>query len=422
MKTAGLMLALLFAVGCRVAKVDNPVAPPPPPRISFDDGTPERLYASKNPDDSSGRVSINESGALRSAADEIPSYEEMEIDLKREQDLRMASGTVNDTASLPDLGEATGAVVLVNGEPIFAEDVLQDFAGNLAKAEAAVEAGQLPREEFLKFRAEVIRRQLPAHINSKLLANALKKSLKEEQKEQLKVGLQQSFDKEMESKQKQLGVKSRGELEVELAKHGWTMSRWRSAFEEQQMAQYYVLENAGTPPKYSRQELFDYYQEHQDEFAVTGKVKWRQIVIDFKKRGGEPNARKDMEQVKQQLIEGVAFAELAKEHSDGSTAYDGGLWDWTELGSLADEKLEALLFRLRPNTVSDVFRSGDSYQIVKVEERVDPGHLPFADVHNQIKKSLKDKAYKESARKLVEELKESAVIEPKFNMGEISLE
>ncbi len=417
-RTFSLVMALLAAAGCnKVAKVDNPVAPEPPPRISFDDGTPQR---DREP---SGQIDVGDETRLANVADEIPTYEEWTVAHNGVKRVKTTQTALTSGELDKDLGSATGTIVLVNGEPIFAEDVLLEFEQHIANTKERMSPEQFEESqpEIRAARAAFLRQRLPMHIQSKLLSSALLRTLDDEKKELLKEGLGKAFDAELEKKKKELGITSRGELEVALAKEGLTMERMRQAFNENQMAQVYVSQNTGTPPKFSRRELLDYYQEHQEDYAVEGKVKWRQIKIDFERRGGEAVARKDIAQVGQQLINGASFAELAQAHSDGLTAQDGGLWDWTEMGSLVDEDLEAILFQLPPGTVSDVIKSGDSYQIVQVVERIDPGYLPFEDVHEEIKTKLRNDRFQQEVKKLVDKLKATAVIEPKYDFGDAPL-
>ena len=89
--------------------------------------------------------------------------------------------------------------------------------------------------------------------------------------------------------------------------------------------------------------------------------------------------------------------------------------------SVVDEDLEAILFQLPPGTVSDVIKSGDSYQIVQVVERIDPGYLPFEDVHEEIKTKLRNDRFQQEVKKLVDKLKATAVIEPKYDFGDAQL-
>jgi len=417
-RTLLIVVTLVITTGCnKIAKVDNPVSPEPPPRMSFDDGS------TMGPSKKAGQVAVHNETPLANVADEIPKYDDLPLG---EEDVTRVSNTRSgpqSTGGDHDLGNATGTVVLVNGEPIFAEDVLLEFEKRVAKTKRRMTPAQLEaaQPELRAARAEFLRRSLPMHVQSRLLSSALLKSLNDEKKALLNEGLKQAFEDSLEKKKKELGITSRGELEVAMAREGVTMQRMQQAFNENQMAQLYVSQNAGTPPKFSRRELFDYYQEHQEEYAVEGKVKWRQIKISFEERGGEMVARQDMAQIEQLLINGTEFSKLAEEHSDGPTAINGGMWDWTEKGSLVDENLEAILFQIRPGTVSDVVQSSDSYHIVQVVERVDPGYVPFEDVHEKIKMELRNKLYQQAATKLVDELKKSAVIEPKYDLGDTAL-
>ncbi|WP_339909365.1 peptidylprolyl isomerase [Symmachiella dynata] len=417
-QTLTLVAALVITTGCnKIAKVDNPVAPEPPPRLSFDN-RPTRDTSKSAP-----QLAARDEKPLANVADEIPAYDDLQLNEKGVT--RVTNSRIGDASTNADrdLGTATGTLVLVNGEPIFAEDVLLEFERRVAKTKQRMTAAQIEeaQPELRAARAEFLRRSLPMHVQSKLLSSALLKSLTEEQKELLDQGMKQAFEDSLEKKKKELGITSRGELEVAMAKEGVTMQRMQQAFYENQMAQLYVSQNAGTPPKFSRRELFDYYQEHKEEYAVEGKVKWRQIKIGFKERGGEPVARQDIAKIEQLLINGADFSELAEEHSDGPTALNGGMWDWTEMGSLVDENLEAILFQIRPGTVSDVIKSDDSYHIVQVVERIDPGYVPFEDVHEKIKLELRQSQYQEAAAKLVDELKKTAVIEPKYDFGDTAL-
>ncbi len=221
----------------------------------------------------------------------------------------------------------------------------------------------------------------------------------------------------MEQKKQKLGITSQGQLQIELAKQGVTLDRMQQAFNEHQLAQYYVMQKVGNIPKFSRKELLEQYYAQQEDFAVKGKVKWRQIMISFEKNQGEVPATHKMEVVTKKLIEGADFAELAKEYSEDSTASEGGLWDWTEMGNLSDENMEAVLFQLPLGTVSDVIRTDYGLLIVKVVERIDPGYLSFADVHDQISAKLREKRFQATSRKLVEELMQNAVIESKYDLG-----
>lgn len=406
---ATLLAALFLAVvGCnRSIKVDNPVAPDPPPRISFNDSA-----ADAPTDQEDGKVRIQDTELDRDSGTANDESLLAQGGIKR---VRRDSTSGSNPSGIDELGNATGVVVMVNGQPIFAEDVLNEFHQQLAAAEQAVALKRAPPEALQKLRAGILRRRLPVHIESKLLSAAMLSGLKKEQKESLKVGLEEAFQKQIEKQKADMGITSQGEFEVMLAKHGMTMERLRQANDERAMAQQYVAMNAGPPVRYTHRELLDYYQEHQEDYAITGKVKWRHLYIDIASRG-EQDALNEINNVVQKLIDGAKFEDLAREHSDGATASSGGLWDWTEQGSLADEDIERTLFRIPVGTVSDVIKTDSGYQIVKVLDRVDSGYRPFSEVQNEINNILQEQRMRTAANDLIAQLKRTAVIESKYNL------
>ncbi len=172
-----LLAALIAAAGCnRVAKVDNPVAPEPPPRMSLNDATIPDPVAKEPPADDSGQFMVRDETEPGGEVQGIPSYEEWQLTSQEDSFQQVRATNIQDP-SKEDLGSATGTVALVNGEPIFAEDVLQEFAPQLAMAQK-----RWPEEKFREQKAKLLRARLPVHIESKLLSTAMMKSLEKEQR------------------------------------------------------------------------------------------------------------------------------------------------------------------------------------------------------------------------------------------------
>src|SRR5207245_2095991 len=79
-------------------------------------------------------------------------------------------------------------------------------------------------------------------------------------------------------------------------------------------------------------------------------------------------ARETAAAVFARLKAGADFAEVAKEVSRDGTAKDGGDLGTLKKGELADE-IESQIIRLAPGQVSEPFRTGLGYHIVKLESR-----------------------------------------------------
>ncbi len=391
MRGARLVLFALSAlVGCdstNKVKVDNPVFSEPPPRKAV----PEKQtigteYHSEAPNFS--RVNYDEP------------FKNSQPDFREDRG-----------ASTVELADSE-VVATVNNSPIFASEILDRYGVQLARARQ-----QVSPEEFQKFRSALIKQDLKGHIERKLLVLALRSTLKPERFDLLDQHIDQSFEKEkVASLKKQFNVNTKHELEIELNKYGTSLATLRNGFANQFMAEQYLRLKSKDGRKIGRQELIDYYQQHLDEYAIPGAVKWQQIVISRTGPGGERAALEKLNKVVDDLKQDVDFGDVARHYSDGPTAADGGDWgDWMQAGSLADKEIERALFELPIGVVSDIFKRDDSIQLVKVTARRDPGRVQFADAQAEIQKKLARQDRQGAITKAINELLQDAVVTTMFD-------
>jgi parvulin-like peptidyl-prolyl isomerase len=107
------------------------------------------------------------------------------------------------------------------------------------------------------------------------------------------------------------------------------------------------------------------------------------------------------------ILRGVAWADVARQGSTGPTAQQGGQRDWTTQGSLASQALDGALFSLPLNVPSQILEDERGFHIIRVLERVDAGRVPFRDaqvkIKEQIDKDRQQKAVQEYQAKLRKE-------------------
>jgi parvulin-like peptidyl-prolyl isomerase len=162
---------------------------------------------------------------------------------------------------------------------------------------------------------------------------------------------------------------------------------------------------------FDRPDILKYYQAHQKDYAVTAKAKWEQIQIKFTKNGGKAGARKKADEILKRLEDGEVFAVVAKECSNGVTAAKGGLWGWTEQGSLKTKEIEDAVFEQPIGQIGQPVETPTSIDIIRVIDRTDAGYQPFETVQDQIKTHLKNAAFQKRVVDLMKELNENATIE-----------
>ena len=383
-----LLAALVALTGCgttnKASKVDNPVMGDPPPRkVAKTQETPDRGKANASPTaqrgDPSTRQKINLIGS-----DNVP--------------VERRSAGINDLADYQ-------VVAKVNGAPIFAYEVLEPYAKFLSERKQAGSTA-----EYRGLRNALIKQHLRPHIERKLVIESLNATLKPAQVKQLEQHVEGKFEQELGRLKKELKVKANLELDRELQNQGMSLAGYRNRFINQQMAREYVAAKSQPSQSISRKDLIEYYQAHLDEYALSSQVKWSQIVISHSKRGGKPEALKVFEKVVAELKRGTAFSEVASLYSDGPTARDGGRWDWTRGGSLADKEIEKALFELPVGVISQPFDKSDAFQLVQVTERQDAGRIPFEDVQDQIMRKLQQQTRQGSVQDFLDELLETADI------------
>ena len=158
----------------------------------------------------------------------------------------------------------------------------------------------------------------------------------------------------------------------------------------------------------SQHDMVKYFTDNPDEFVVPEIVKARHILKQFPGGTRTPTdeqreeTKKAAEQllktVKDALVAGTSFADLAKEHSDGPSGERGGALrgqnpklppgDYFARGGMQKPFEEACFDTLNPGDVSDLIETIFGFHIIKLEERIEPTPQTFPEVENEIRDKL----------------------------------
>ena len=123
----------------------------------------------------------------------------------------------------------------------------------------------------------------------------------------------------------------------------------------------------------SEEEARTFYDENKD--ALVGPPQWhvREIVFATKEEATS---------VLGEILSGADFAEMARQHSSGKTATEGG-----DLGFITQEpfpQMGSALMSLEVGGVSGVFKGPEGHYIVKLEEKKDGEQLSFEEIKEDI--------------------------------------
>ncbi len=384
------LITILAFAGCdslNKPKVDNPVMGPPPPRYSFNNESPEQQGSPLQTADLSGDRPVLEGSQILPAS-------------------------LTQSANNPLSGSQT--VAIVNGKPILASEVLEPYGTQLEHAK-----NKLPPDVYEQARRDLLEKELENHIERKLLVEGLKSMLKTEQIGMLNGFINDAWSKEVARMMRETGVGTRIELDRELRKQHTSLAALKTNFANQRMAMEFLGTKTKSDEKIGRPELIAYYNEHREDYLVHARVKWQQIVVDIQKHGGRAAAQDRLNEIVAKLrpSRGANFSEVAKALSDGPNASNGGRWEWTKEGSLADKRINQALFELPPGQPSQVFESDDALKIVVVDQREDSHYKPFDDLQDEIKETLEKETRKKAARKFIDDMMAQAEITTIFDQS-----
>jgi peptidyl-prolyl cis-trans isomerase SurA len=169
------------------------------------------------------------------------------------------------------------------------------------------------------------------------------------------------------------------------------------------------------------EEVRRHYEEHKAEYDRPERVRLSEILIAAQApaEGGQPDAESlaAAEARAQALLEdlrkGGDFEALARVHSTGPTAPQGGDLGYFERGMLAGELEELTFQKMKPGEISDVVRTRQGYIILKVTE-YHPGGVPsLKDMERQIQENIYLEKLQPALRAYLTKLREEAYVDIK---------
>ena len=159
------------------------------------------------------------------------------------------------------------------------------------------------------------------------------------------------------------------------------------------------------------EEVEAYYKQNQKEFMTSESVKASHILKKFpedatdeQKAKTKTAAEELLKTVNAELAAGTDFAELAKEHSDDTSAAQGGDLGYFERGQMVKPFEEAAFDTLSPGEVSDLVETIYGYHIIKVEEKKAPENQPFEQVQFEIQQKLVQVSGVDKAKEVASDL------------------
>lgn len=156
-----------------------------------------------------------------------------------------------------------------------------------------------------------------------------------------------------------------------------------------------------------------YYDSNPKLFNKPEQIKASHILIKVDANATDTQkaqARIEIVKIQQKLKNGEDFATLAKEYSQGPSNVKGGDLGYFGRGQMV-KPFEDAAFALKPNEVSEIVETRFGYHLIKVVDKQPETTMAYAEVKDQLNRSLKRQKIEQGAKLYIDNLKKDAKIE-----------
>jgi len=305
---------------------------------------------------------------------------------------------------LPDLKPLEGATIIARvGDTVVLEREVLGFVNSVI----AENVDRIPPEKMKEVRLQLIEQRLKPLIETKLVVEDVRQHLPKKNLDALKETLKDQFAKrEIKKILKRMKLNTRAELEAKLAAMGSSLDRERESFIDRTVAQTWVRQQLHFDEEISHDEMLTRYHENLDKFKFPAEAKWQELAVRFDRSASKTDAYRRIAELGNQVLAGTPFEQIARNGSDGATADDGGLWDWTSQGSLVSTKLDEMIFTLPVGRLSQIIEDGTGFHIIRVIDRHEAGTVPFIEAQIKIREEIREEHLKKETSRYLADLRE----------------
>jgi peptidyl-prolyl cis-trans isomerase C len=273
-------------------------------------------------------------------------------------------------------------------------------------------SSRVPPQQLSQLYPRVYQETVEMMVANKLLSNAAKKSSLTVSDEELEEELVSIED----------GIPDDRGLAEALAENGIEFESWKEELRGQMLIGKLVEEKTSSVQEATAADAAAFYEENIDNFKVPESVTASHILIGFTPDDtDETKATKkaDLESIREQVLAGASFEELAAQSSSCPSGQQGGSLGTFGRGQMVPEFEEAA-FSMKTGDVSEIVETQFGYHIIKVTDSSEEGVRSLGEVKDQLLAYLTSRNKQEALSNYIEELKEKAEIvyhKPNFDQA-----
>jgi len=199
-----------------------------------------------------------------------------------------------------------------------------------------------------------------------------------------------------------------GGVEEELLKKGKSLKAYKQQKERSLLLYKLLKREIVDRIAVSQQEVEKYFLEHQNDFREPEQVRVKQIVT---------KTEEEAEKIRKLILRGESFEQLAKKHSLGPEAKQGGDLGYFPKGRMPPT-IEEACFKLWSSHVSKVVASPYGFHLFQLVDRRPDRELTLEQASQAIEQKLTAEKIREAESYYIRTLREAASIERDLSLLE----
>lgn len=256
-------------------------------------------------------------------------------------------------------------------------------------------SGGLTPEQVRELKTQICRQVIKQHVESMVIYVDACRTIPEDRIPEIEKKVNEAFDQQQLPRLvKDAGVANALEYDQLLRSRGQSLDRIRKTFFERALAQQWIQQKVVNEEEIPHAEMIAWYQNHLAEYDYPAKARFEQLTVKITAGRPRGQAWNMLAAMGNDVMQGKAFADVARSRSEGPTAANGGSYDWTTRGSLVSKVIDDAVFTMPVGQLTAILDDGSALHILRVIERTDAGRTPFIEAQVGIRNQLQEERRK----------------------------
>jgi peptidyl-prolyl cis-trans isomerase SurA len=251
-----------------------------------------------------------------------------------------------------------------------------------------------------------------------LLRSMIDVSLMVQRAKDMGINVEADVNKRLDEVRQQNSLATLADLQKGVEASGLSWEDYQTTIRNGLLQKEVVRREVGSHVEITKDEVKQYYDAHPEEFTLPERVTLSEISLstDGKKPEEFAAVRGKAEGLRNSVLNGDNFSQVASLYSEGSTAKAGGGLGSFKKGELAPQ-IEAIVFQMSKGQITEVIQTRAGFEFFKVEDHLPAGLQPFERVEPDIQNIIHAQKVQPLLRDYLAELREQSniIIEPGYN-------